>query len=76
MKRHQTPSEIIARDYNWTRGRIIALEQQAQALVHFVAPESDALIRVVAGFTKALLIHLERETDRRRQGNSQAMPRS
>lgn len=51
----QTGLEALARDYNWKRGRIIAFEKNAQALVHSVAPESDALITTVARMTAALL---------------------
>jgi hypothetical protein len=55
----QTALEIAARDANWQRGQVLALERNMHRIVHKVAPHSDALIRVVAGMTKALLRHLE-----------------
>ena len=58
-KRRQTPLEVAARDANWRRGRIFSLERNAMTLVHEIAPQSDALIAVVSGITRALLRHNE-----------------
>ena len=64
----QTPLEALARDHNWKRGLILALERNAQTLVHAVAPESDSLITTVARLTAALLRWNEQTYEHARAG--------
>lgn len=56
-RRKQTPLEVIARDANWRRGQIRALETRMRQVVADVAPNS-LLPNVVQSFSVALHRHL------------------